>query len=306
MRRSTAAFLIALLFHILLIMLFVFLGSIAPEKKTAQKKEQQRIKVSLKENPKAAKESLTKNKRKESKIAPPMPKGEQLKKLVEKPFVKPPKKPIKTKPINKPKPKPSKPKPKKTVPLPPEKPYIPVEKVKPKPKPKPIEKPKEIAEANITKKPQKPKEHNKLYSFLSQEVEPDKQELTKTTSTKRESRISEDIKKAYGDTFGKLSEGEQKYILDNQEIMRRITQQVLTRVGGINLPNNLRVNEDNIIEFYLYPNGDISDIKFVKRSGFYILDDTTKETIEYAYSRYPRPEQKTLIRYHVGYYLRGY
>jgi outer membrane biosynthesis protein TonB len=304
MRRSTAAFLIALLLHILLIILFLFLGSIAPEKKVAQKKEQQRIKVSLKENPKAAKESLTKNKVKKSKIAPPMPKGKQLKKLVEKPFVKPAKKPIKTKPINKPKPKPKKPKPKKTAPLPPEKPYIPVQKAKPKPKP--IKEPKEITDTNVTKKPAKPKKHNKLYSFLSQEVEPDKIVDTKQKSTKRESRISEDIKEAYGDTFGELSEGEQKYILDNQEVMRRITQQVLNRVGGVNLPNNLRVNEHNIVEFYLYPNGDISDIKFVERSGFYILDDTTKETIEYAYSRYPRPKQKTLIRYRVGYYLRGY
>lgn len=299
MRRSTAAFLIALLLHVVLIILFIFLGSLTSELKPKPKKQEQRIKVSLKENPKAKKESLEKNKIKEPELAPPMPKGEQLKKLVEKPFVKPAEKPIKPKPINKPKPQPKpKPKPEKTAPLPPKKPYIPVKK------PKPIEKPKEPVEVNTTKAPKK--EHNKLYSFLSQEVEPEKKAKESHTPTKRESRVSQDIKEAYGDTFGELSEGEQKYILDNQEIMRRITQQVLNRVGGVNLPNNLRVNEHNIVEFYLYPNGDISDIKFVERSGFYILDDTTKETIEYAYSRYPRPDQKTLIRYRVGYYLRGY
>ena len=300
MRRSTAAFSIALLLHILLIILFLFLENIAPEKKIAQKKEQQRIKVSLRQNLKAAEESLVENRVKKSKIAPPMPKGKQLKKLVEKPFVKPPKKPIRTKPINKPKPKPKKPTPKKIAPIPSEKPYIPVKNVKPKPK-NPVEKPKKIAEANITKEIEKPKKHNKLYNFLSQEKKP-----IIAKEKKRENRKSDYIKDAYGDTFGELSEGEQKYILDNQEIMRRITQEVLNRVGGVNLPNNLRVNESNIVEFYLYPNGDISDIKFIGRSGFYILDDTTKETIEYAYSRYPRPKQKTLIRYRVGYYLRGY
>lgn len=274
------------------------------EIKPPQKKKEQRIKVSLKENPKAKKESLEKNKIKNPKIAPPMPKGKQLKELVKKPLLKQPKKPIKPKPINKPKPKP-KPKPvKKTEPIPSEKPYIPVKKPEKKPVKKPVKKPEKVEDKNVTKKP--PKEHNKLYSFLSQEVEPEKEQEDTQKRTKRESRISQDIKEAYGDTFGELSEGEQKYILDNQEIMRRITQQVLNRVGGVNLPNNLRVNEENIIEFYLYPNGDISDIKFVKRSGFYILDDTTKETIEYAYSRYPRPKQKTLIRYKVGYYLRGY
>jgi periplasmic protein TonB len=289
MRRSTAAFLIALLLHLLLIMLFIFLGTLTSELKPPEKKEQQRIKVSLKENPNARKESLEKNKIKTPEIAPPMPKGRQLKELVEKPFVKPAPKPITPKPINKPKSTVT-PKPEKTAPLPPKKPYI------------PLEKPKKVAELNTSKEP---KEHRKLYTFLSQEVT-SKTEESKKVHTKRESRVSENIKEAYGDTFGKLSEGEQKYILDNQEIMRRITQQVLNRVGGVNLPNNLRVNEHNIVEFYLYPNGDISDIKFVERSGFYILDDTTKETIEYAYSRYPRPDQKTLIRYRVGYYLRGY
>jgi len=301
MRRSTAAFLIALLLHLLLIGLFFFLATLSPELKPPEKKKQQRIKVSLKENPKARKESLEKNKIKKPEIAPPMPKGKQLKKLVKKPFIKPAEKPIPPKPINKPKPK-AEPKVQKTAPLPPKKPYIPLKEVS-KSKPKPVEKTKEIVEANVTKKP---KEHDKLYNILSQDVAPEKSDSPERTSTKRESLISEDIKGAYGDTFGKLSEGEQKYILDNQEIMRRITQQVLNRVGGVNLPNNLRVNENNVVEFYLYPNGDISDIKFVKRSGFYILDDTTKETIEYAYSRYPRPNQKTLIRYRVGYYLRGY
>jgi len=299
MRRSTAAFLIALLFHLLLIGIFFFLATLSPELKPAEKKKQQRIKVSLKENPKARKDSLEKNKIKKPEIAPPMPKGKQLKELVKKPFVKPAEKPILPKPINKPKPK-TEPKAQKTAPLPPKKPYIPVKKPS---KPKAIEKTEEIVEANLTKEPKK---HSKLYSFLSQEVVPEKQDSSKRVPTKRESLISKNIKEAYGDTFGKLSEGEQKYILDNQEIMRRITQQVLNRVGGVNLPNNLRVNEYNVVEFYLYPNGDISDIKFVKRSGFYILDDTTKETIEYAYSRYPRPDQKTLIRYRVGYYLRGY
>lgn len=301
MRRSTAAFLIALLLHLLLIGLFFFLGTLTSELEAPEKKKQQRIKVSLKENTKALKESLEKNKIKTPEIAPPMPKGEQLKELVEKPFIKPSPKPITPKPINKPKPKPT-PKVEKTASLPPKKPYIPV-KEDAKPEPKPTKNPKEADEKNTTKEP---KEHSKLYSFLSQEVAPEKNKASEKVSTKRESRISEDIKEAYGDSFGQLSEGEQKYILDNQEIMRRITQQVLNRVGGVNLPNNLRVNEHNIVEFYLYPNGDISEIKFVERSGFYILDDTTKETIQYAYSRYPRPEQKTLIRYRVGYYLRGY
>jgi TonB family protein len=61
-----------------------------------------------------------------------------------------------------------------------------------------------------------------------------------------------------------------------------------------------------VIEFYLHPNGDMTDFKFLQKSGYYVLDDTTKETIEYAYSRYPRPKEKILIRYNVYYHLSRY
>ena len=88
--------------------------------------------------------------------------------------------------------------------------------------------------------------------------------------------------------------------------MRRITQQVLNRVASVNLRRDININATNVIEFYLHPNGDMSDFRFLKKSGYYVLDDTTQETIEYAYSKYPRPKEKTLIRYNVFYNLASY
>jgi len=120
------------------------------------------------------------------------------------------------------------------------------------------------------------------------------------------SSINQNIKELYGDEFGKLSQGQQQYIIDNQKIMRRITQQILSRVTRVNLPRDMNVNARNVIEFYLHPNGDMSDFRFIKKSKYYVLDDTTKETISYAYSRYPRPKEKTLIRYNVYYNLARY
>ncbi|MEA3373310.1 MAG: hypothetical protein U9Q62_06425 [Campylobacterota bacterium] len=306
MKRSTAALIIAILLHLLIILLFWILGMLAPEMKKAEpKEEEQRIKVSLKEQPKVVKDALVKNKQKQPDIAPPMPKGKQLKELVKEPLIVPPE----PKPVQKPKPvtqqpvkrkEPAKPAPKKetTKPLPPKKKHVPLFDPK-------VTKPKKIVEANQTKPPKK-QESAGLYAKLSKQTKVPEASTKQQRTKQRQSRISENVKEAYGDVFGTLSEGEQKYILDNQEIMRRITQEVLNRVGRVNIPNNLRVNTSNNIEFYLYPNGDISEIRFVSKSGFYVLDDTTKETIEYAYSRYPRPEQKTLIRYKVGYYLKGY
>jgi len=282
--RSTFALAIALLIHLLFILIFWILGTLTPEMKKA-KQEEQKIKISLKELPKTHKESgLSKKAPKPQKIAPPMPKGNQLKKLVK------PKKLLKQPTLNKPtsKPKPTaKPKP-KVEPLPPKKPYIPF-----------IEAKKDL---NKTKK----REEKDPMAWMFEDKSTQEKKVTNKKTSQNSGNISQNIKELYGEKFGKLSPGQQQYIIDNQEVMRRITQQVLTRVARVNLPHDLNVNRSNVIEFYLHPNGDMTDFKFLQKSGYYVLDDTTKETIEYAYSRYPHPKEKTLIRYNVYYNLARY
>ena len=220
-----------------------------------------------------------------------MPKGSQLKKIV-KPVKYEPSKPVKKPKLNKPKKATKKKQLKpKVEPLPPKKPYIPLLAEK--------------KEHNITKPNKKePKKKEKL-AWLYEDVAKEESK-TKKKTTQSGSSISQDIKELYGEEFGKLSAGQQQYILDNQEIMRRITQQVLIRVARVNIPRDLNVNRHNVIEFKLHPNGDMTDFRFISKSGYYILDDTTKETIEYAYSRYPRPKETTLIRYNVFYNLARY
>ncbi|WP_373070864.1 hypothetical protein [Sulfurimonas sp.] len=291
MSRSNFALFVALLIHFIFLLIFWMLGSMEAEKPKLQKDEK-KIKISLKELPKKHKESgLTKKSVPPPKIAPPMPKGSQLKKIVKQPPVKfkPKQEPVKTA-LNKPKPKKQATKPvvKKIEPLPPKKPYI------------------ALHDTNTTIVKKEPKkEKNPLYSLLSQDHSAqEKKEEKKIVQTG--SSIANNIKELYGEEFGKLSQGQQKYILDNQEIMRRITQQVLNRVARVNIPHDLNVNRINVIEFYLHPNGDMTDFKFLRKSDYYILDETTKETIEYAYSRYPRPIEKTLIRYNVYYNLARY
>ena len=292
MNRSTFALGVALLIHLLLMLIFWILGTISPDMKKEQKPQEKKIKISLKEMPKLDKKSgLTKEKIKPSPIAPPMPKGSQLKKIVKQPPVKyEPSQPVKTPTLNK-KPTPTKPKPKpkpKVEPLPPTKPYIPLLSKKP--------------DVNLTKKPKektKPKD-DMAWMYEDKSAQEEKKESKKVAAG---GNISQNIKELYGDEFGKLTPGQQEYILDNQEIMRRITQEVLSRVARVNLGRDLNVNRTNVIEFKLHPNGDMSDFKFLEKSGYYVLDDTTKETISYAYSRYPRPKEMILIRYNVFYNL---
>lgn len=308
MTRSTAALIIAVLFHLLILLFFWILGVTFIPESEPEKKEEERIRISLQERPDVKKEGVAK-KPVPAKIAPPMPKGSQLKKLTKTQPLPAPEQQIKSVEPVPAKPQQEIPRPKKLIsptpsepkvePVPPQKPYIPF--MKPA-KQKPLKPEQKTAEANLT---EVPKESRKLFSKLAQ-----KQNIAPTQSTpaerKRYSQLYDDIKELYGDEFGKLTEGEQKYLLDNQEIMRRLTQTQLNQTGRTDIPNNLRVNEYNIVEFYLHPNGDMTDFRYLDHSGFHLLDDVTRDTIEAVYWRYPRPQQKTLIRYKFIYSLRGY
>lgn len=278
---SLYAFIIAILVHVIIILLLAFLEQITPVPQKDEKPSESRFKVSLKERPKASKEALVKNEIPKITKARPIPHGEQLK------TPSPQQQKVQPRADSK-QPKPA------SIAQP-----IPVKEETPVTAPelkKAFERHIAKEVATIERKPQQKKE-SELYDLLSQ-TDPN----TKSSSGSS-IKVNDSVQKLYGDKFSELSEGEQKYILDNQEVMRRITQTVLDRYGRSRIPDNLRVNDTNMIEFYLYPDGSISDIRYLKNSRFSILDDTTKETIEIAYSKYPRPAQKTYIRYRVWYNL---
>ncbi len=287
MNRSSFALFVALLVHLLLLLLFWVLGSITPEIKKSPP-EEKKIKIALKNLPSTKPSGATKKKVKKTLEAPPMPKGSQLKKIEKiKPVKYKPKAPIKKAKLN-PKPKPkkhiTKPKPQpKVEPLPPEEPYIPL-----------LTQPKE-------EKKQKKKDP---LDWMHQDNSAQEEKKEHYKKEQRGASVGKNLKKLYGSEWGKLTPGQQKYMLNNQEVMRRITQEVLNRQARVSDINNLNVNKTNVIEFKLHPNGDMSDFRFLSKTGYYVLDDLTKATIGYAYAKYPRPAETILIRYNVFYNLR--
>lgn len=277
---SLYAFIIAALVHLIILLVLILLDQfkpVPPPPEEMSEPKEERFRLSMKERPNITKEAIVKNEI--PKVTPnrSIPRGEQMIKDAQ------------------PLPKPQKPK-------------SPTPEVKPTPPtPEPIPEPRKAFErhvakpvAEIERKPLAKKEFS-LHDSLSK-ADPSALDRPTRSSTK----IADSIQRLYGDKFNTLSEGEQKYILDNQEVMRRITQGVLDRYGRSRIPDSIRTNDTNMIEFYLLPDGSISDIRFLKNSNLAILDDTTKEVIELAYSKYPRPQQKTLIRYRVWYNLTGY
>jgi protein TonB len=106
------------------------------------------------------------------------------------------------------------------------------------------------------------------------------------------------IKKLYGKEFDQMTPAQQKFIQDNLSGIGRITQQYLRypEIAG-----KMNISGQNVVEFTLYPNGDISDLKLYKDSGYEVLDGNSLKTVKEAYKDYPRPSQPTKIRIFVRY-----
>ncbi|GAA6914587.1 energy transducer TonB [Helicobacter pylori] len=221
-----------------------------------------------------------------------------------------------------------------TPPTPPPTPPKPIEKPKPEPKPKPKPKPepkkpnhkhkalkkvekveekkvveekkeeKKIVEQKVEqkkieeKKPVKKEFDPNQLSFLPKEVAPPRQENNKGL----DNQTRRDIDELYGEEFGDLGTAEKDFIRNNLRDIGRITQKYLEypQVAAY-----LGQDGTNAVEFYLHPNGDISDLKIIIGSEYKMLDDNTLKTIQIAYKDYPRPKTKTLIRIRVRYYLGG-
>ncbi len=286
MNRSFFALFIALLIHLLFLLLYLRIEELKPSMKKI--KIEKKIKVSLRElvkpkfiekniSPKIAKKALL------PKEILLMPKGSQIKNIAKyNPGVKAKKSTRKPKTNI----KVIKSKVKKTFPS--------------KEDTMALMKPKTVQKTLLTKE-EEDSSIDWLFEDKSDEIIQEK-----NIHTSSGSNVGRDIRKLYGDEFGKLSPAQQHYILNNQEIMRRITQGVLNRQASVSNLVGINANKSNIIEFYLHPDGSMSDFKFLEKSDYFILDEITRVTMQYAYIKYPRPNEKTLIRYNVFYNLRRY
>ena len=103
----------------------------------------------------------------------------------------------------------------------------------------------------------------------------------------------------YGDEFFELSATEQHYLLNNLQKIRKINDIVGNRLLQSKYDEEIDTKENNIVEFYLHPDGSISGLSLYNEREGSLLDELTVETIELAHSQYPRPKQTTLIRIRV-------
>lgn len=105
----------------------------------------------------------------------------------------------------------------------------------------------------------------------------------------------------YKDEFEHFSFEQKRFIRDNLFKIQHITQHYLTLRGYPYFAGKMGQQGTNVVEFFLLPNGDITDLKIITPTGFEQLDQNSLDTIKAAYKDYPRPKEKTKIRFYIHY-----
>lgn len=148
-----------------------------------------------------------------------------------------------------------------------------------------------------------PKKLSLLNQEMQLEMQSPAQHTTQEDNKGRDPQTIQEIDELYGEEFGDLGNAQKDFIKNNLRNIGRITQHYLSypRVAAYFEQSGI-----NAVEFYLHPNGDITDLKIIKSSGLKSFDNATLNTIKIAYKDYPRPQQKTLIRIKVTYSYFGF
>lgn len=103
----------------------------------------------------------------------------------------------------------------------------------------------------------------------------------------------------YGEEFFLLEPGEQHYIIDNLQRIRKLNEIVGTKLLRERYHDDVDPLDNNVVEFTLHPDGTISNLHLEKNRIGTPLDELTLQTITLAHSKYPKPAQDTKIRIRV-------
>jgi len=106
--------------------------------------------------------------------------------------------------------------------------------------------------------------------------------------------------KLYGEQYFEFSKYQRKYLKQNLNKIGQITQRYL-KYPSVSI--RTKQKGINVVEFYLHPNGDITDLQLTDSSYYTALDTNSVDTIKIAYQDYPRPLEKVKIKIYIKYIL---
>ena len=130
-----------------------------------------------------------------------------------------------------------------------------------------------------------------LDSFLS----------TPAMETEYLDKLTQSYIKEYGDEFNTFTQVQKAFIKKNLRTIEQITASYF-RFPKIAIQKRLQGR--NVVEFTLYPNGDMTGLRIKTPSEYAIYDSAILETIEIAFKDYPRPTEPTKIIFYLTYTVR--
>lgn len=107
--------------------------------------------------------------------------------------------------------------------------------------------------------------------------------------------------KLYGEEFNSFTKVQKVFLKNSLKTIGQITQKYLEYPD---IAIRLFLEGKNIVEFFLYPNGDIKDLRITNSSGHSFFDKNTLSAIKTAYKDYPKPKEITKIKIYVNYIIR--
>ncbi len=118
--------------------------------------------------------------------------------------------------------------------------------------------------------------------------------------------LQDELVKLYGTELQKMTKEEKDYIAESYFLNGEVFQQTANRMGYPKLAAYLKQKGRGIIEFTLYPDGHIDNIKIIKSTNYEALDDSMREVVELSAKNLKRPPKPIRIRLGGNYDIREY
>ncbi len=154
-----------------------------------------------------------------------------------------------------------------------------------------------------------PQEQGKFDPFAKQQpslTENLKMQADNVSFDKLPQRVHNDLLQLYGTELQNMTKEEKDYLAESYFLNGEVFQQTADRMGYPKLAAYLKQQGVGLIEFILYPDGHVDNIKILQSTKSETLDDSMRQTIEQSAKNLKRPPKPIRIRLRGHYNLQAY
>ncbi|RDU73333.1 TonB family protein [Helicobacter aurati] len=118
------------------------------------------------------------------------------------------------------------------------------------------------------------------------------------------SQALEELQRLYGNNIYRMSKEQKDYLAESYFINFAVFQQTADRMGYPKLAAYLKQQGEGIIEFTLYPDGHIEDIRIIVSTKYEVLDESMRQVVELSAKNLKRPPIPIQVRLGGKYQIR--